>query len=436
MRIIALQSENVKRLRAVSIKPDGSMVVIKGQNGAGKSSVLDSIAYALGGEKLCPPEVIRRGQESAEVTLDLGDFIVTRRWTAGGSTLAVKSREGARYPSPQTILDKLVGKLSFDPLAFTRAKPVDQVETLRKLVGLDFTIIDLERERLYDERTVVNREVAIIKGALARMPEVDAPDHPVSVAELLSEQEKRLTVQKKIEDAQRAAKEATRKREQAHARVKESEERIAMLERQLSTARGQLTADTEAFVAAEQAEDAAGGACMQLEAPDLDGIRAQLREAEGTNEKVRAKKVRAIDEKKLAAKEADSKDLTTKIEAVDARKAASLADAQFPVEGLSFTDDGVTLNSLPLEQASAAEQLRVSIAIGAALNPKLRVILVRDGSLLDEKSLVLLAETAERLNLQVWVERVSGGREPGVVIEDGQVQESLPMPAEVAPNAT
>jgi hypothetical protein len=88
MKIIALQSENVKRLKAVHIKPDGSMVVIRGDNGAGKSSVLDSIMYALGGTALCAPQVIRNGQEHAEVTIDLGE---SRRHRGGGPRAARRS---------------------------------------------------------------------------------------------------------------------------------------------------------------------------------------------------------------------------------------------------------------------------------------------------------------------------------------------------------
>lgn len=99
--------------RAVRIAPSPSgAVVIKGENGAGKSSVLDSIAYALGGEKLCPPQVIRKGARSATVRVDVGDLVVTRKWTAGGSRLEVV---GTKYQSPQAILDRLVGSLSFDP---------------------------------------------------------------------------------------------------------------------------------------------------------------------------------------------------------------------------------------------------------------------------------------------------------------------------------
>jgi hypothetical protein len=132
LRIVALQAENFKRLRAVHIGPNGSPVVsIVGQNGAGQVQLP---RRDLGGARRRegePGVPIRRGAETAEVTVDLGEFIVVRRWTAKGSTLTVKSRDGMKYPSPQKMLDKLVGKLSFDPLAFTRAKPAEQVETLR-----------------------------------------------------------------------------------------------------------------------------------------------------------------------------------------------------------------------------------------------------------------------------------------------------------------
>src|SRR5216684_2951230 len=104
LKIVSLVAENFQRLRAVAIHPDGSPIVrLAGRNAQGKTSVLESIAATLGGERLCPAVPIRRGEDHAEVTVDLGDVIVTRRWTAGGgSALWVKSREGARFPSPQS----------------------------------------------------------------------------------------------------------------------------------------------------------------------------------------------------------------------------------------------------------------------------------------------------------------------------------------------
>ena len=121
MKIISLTAENVKRLRAVEITPDGNVVTITGRNAQGKTSVLDAIWLALGGGAASKGTIrpIRDGEEKASVRLDLGDLVVTRTWTGDKTALTVTAADGAKYTSPQGILDALVGRLSFDPLEFT-----------------------------------------------------------------------------------------------------------------------------------------------------------------------------------------------------------------------------------------------------------------------------------------------------------------------------
>ena len=149
MRIVRLQAENVKRLRAVEIAPDGNVVVIAGRNAQGKSSVLDAIWMALAGgsgaKETSRP--ISDGEERASVVLDMGDIVVTRRWTSSGTTLEVTSPDGARYPSPQSLLDGLLGRLSFDPLAFAQQDPKGQLATLLSVVDLPFDPAELDTER-------------------------------------------------------------------------------------------------------------------------------------------------------------------------------------------------------------------------------------------------------------------------------------------------
>jgi recombinational DNA repair ATPase RecF len=129
MRIIQLTAENFKRLRAVQIKPDGNIVQITGRNAQGKTSCLDAISTVLGGAGQTCRAPIRKGQEKAKIICDLGDLTVTRTFTAtGGGTLTVANKEGARFTSPQAVLDKLVGRLSFDPLAFSRMDSNHQLE--------------------------------------------------------------------------------------------------------------------------------------------------------------------------------------------------------------------------------------------------------------------------------------------------------------------
>ena len=189
--IVKLTAENVKRIRAVEISPQGNLVVIGGRNAQGKSSVLDAILYGLGGAKMLPDVPVRRGMKALAVGLDLGELVVTRTRTAAGSaTLVVKPKAGKPLGSPQAVLDKLTGGISFDPLNFTRLLPHQQAETLRQLAGLDFTTADAAKQKLYDERLVLGRELKAAEARLdATIPcDNGVPDTEVSAAEILVEQ--------------------------------------------------------------------------------------------------------------------------------------------------------------------------------------------------------------------------------------------------------
>lgn len=419
MRVVELKVANVKRLRAVAIKPDGSIVQITGRNGQGKSSVLDSILYALGGKGAQPSAPIRRGAEKASVALDLGDLVVKRTWTASGGTyLSVESKNGATFKSPQAILDKLAGSLTFDPLAFTRMKPAEQVETLRRITGLDFADLDRHRAKAFEERTGINRELAADKATLGNTPEVEAPDHEVSLTQLTGEHTEAAGILRR-NDQQRTQAATLRHHVEAQTRHVED------LERQLAEARAKLDS-------VKSQSEAADLAVAKLVDPDLTAITQKMRDAEATNQRVRAKQFR----KKLVARVAElaqkSNALTVALDNIDATKQQMLAAAKMPIDNLSFSADGVTYNGIPLEQASSAEQLRISVAVGLALNPTLRVMLIRDGSLLDKASMQLLAEMADANDAQVWIERVTDGEKVGVVIEDGAIQEApseTPAPA-------
>jgi hypothetical protein len=144
MKILSLQAENIKRLRAVEISPDGNLVEITGENGQGKTSVLDAIWWALAGSKPIQAAPIRKGAESGHITLNLGEMVVRRsfRLKDGGeytTSLSVESADGARYQKPQDILNGLLDSLTFDPLHFARMQAREQFDALRKFVpGFDF----------------------------------------------------------------------------------------------------------------------------------------------------------------------------------------------------------------------------------------------------------------------------------------------------------
>lgn len=446
MHIVELRAENVKRLKAVRIEPDGRMVTLTGRNGQGKSSVLDSIMYALAGKAAQPVQPVRRGAERAEVVVRLDDGKTVRRtWSAhGGTALAVESPDGARYPTPQKLLDELVGELSFDPLAFCRLHPRDQASTLKRLAGIDLADLDARREATFNERTITNRELKTAEAQLAGLPEIDAPNTEANITAIIGRQTEAAAILKANNQA-RAAVDQLRGRihngeehiaqlEQQQAdQAKTDAETIARLEKQLDEAKDAAAhheqehqaakAKAESLLAQIRADLAAAEANVAaLVDPNLEAINAELRQAEETNRQVRAQKDRQAKAAAVAELRAKSEGLTQQLADIDRQKAETIAAAKMPVAGLGFDDNGVTLNGLPFEQASQSQQIQASAAIAAALNPKLRVMLIRDGSLLDRDSLAILAEMAESQDMQVWLERVTDGQPVGIVIEDGEIK--------------
>lgn len=428
MKILKLSAENIKRLSAIEINPDGSpVIVIGGKNGAGKSSVLDAIAMALGGKDLIPGKPIRRGQRHAKVVVDLGDIVVTRTFTeSGGGSLKVSNREGANYTSPQAMLDNLIGRLSFDPLAFERMEQDKQLVTLRRLVGLDTNDLDLAIKAAYDERTAVNRLVKQLEGQLAGITHYrDVPAELISIAALTVELDNAEATRRVMDSATSAYRERVRDHENACEATKRDVQSLERLRQQIQQLETQIDLDrqAEARAAAAVEEATQQGSAARAALVDAAPIRSKIAAADEINTKVRSNTARVAVEKNLAEQRRASQVLSDKIADLAQQKKARIESAAFPVAGLGCDDDGVTFDGLPFEQASQAQRLRVSVAIGLALNPRLKVLLVREGSSLDSDSLRLLTEMAEGAGAQVWLEKVAESRDGvSVLIEDGAIK--------------
>lgn len=428
MKILKLTVENIMRISAVEIEPTGNVVVIGGNNGAGKSSVLAAIEMALGGKDHAVEQPVRAGEERGRIVVNLGEIEVERVFTAGGTKLVVRAASGAVFPSPQGMLDALVGKLAFDPLMFARSKEKEQAETLRRVVGLDTSAIDQERAAAFARRTETNREVERLKMHLAGIgePAPDTPDVEPDPAELVRQRD---ALMKRNADRQVlivAPSAAAARRTQAEQRRDAAREDIDRLVNALELAKNELgRRETElgrTREAYDEAVAASGKAVLELEdSGDLDN---RIATCQATSVAVRLKKARHLALTQCDVVTRSAAALTKSIEECDERKRAAVAALKFPVPGLALGEGCVMLNGIPFSQASSAEQLRASVAVGMSLNPKLRVMIVRDGSLLDDNGLELLAALAQEHDAQVWVERVSKGKECAFVIEDGHVREA------------
>lgn len=393
MRVIELRVENFKRLRAVQVQPDAHVVTVTGANGQGKTSLLDAVWFALVGRAGSGQQLVRQGESRAVVQVNLGDLIVTRTWTqkSGTGNLTVTSADGTKYPTPQSVLDQLIGQLTFDPLAFASADEKQQLSMLLSVVKLPFDPNDIARQRqlAYDERTVVNREVKRFQVALDSLPPAPAgaPDDEIPVSQIGEE----------------------------YAQLSQKLQRYQQLQ--------QRYADLQRELQAVYAE----GVALKNELPanpeeHIAQLGEQLRTADAVNLAVRQKRERSriLEERTRVSAAADA--LTKRIEELDRTKRDGIRSAEMPVSGLSFDENGVLFNGVPFKQASQAERLRTSVAIAMAMNPNIRIIRITDGSLLDSHNMEIIRGLAATNDFQVWIERVDETGTYGIIIEDGTVK--------------
>ena len=416
MKIIELFGENVKKIIAVRIRPKENTVIISGANGAGKTSALDLIWYTLGGGDSLKntPQPIRKGQtkaraitvlaeptEEEELAIENGEnvilkplFTVTRTWTEKGSYLKITNAGGETVQLPQALLDSFKSRLSFDPLKFSQMKEKDQRELLLELADIDLEIMDNEIADIREQRRVKGQEGKLISGEREEITIEDLPEEEVSIINLNDE----LQV-------------ANYENQQLMRNIEGLEEAKTELHKyELEVERMKLILQgRKDYIANHKKVDA-------------DSIRSRILEAEKTNRQIRARDRNIESDKRELNSREEYANLTSKIEELEDIKKGILDDAKMPIKGMNINATGVTYNGIPLSQLSSSEQLKVSMATAMALNPKLRVLRITDGSLLDEKSMEVIMGMAEANDFQVWVEKVSTSGEIGFFIEEGEVK--------------
>ncbi len=417
MKIIKLESENIKRLSAVMIEPDGSLVVIGGKNNQGKTSVLDSIEYALAGTSSIPSEPIRRGEKKARVVVEMDGIIVTRTFNSSGSKLVVSDKQGFTKTSPQQLLDSLTGKLSFDPLAFSRMKPPEQLKIVKELAGIDFTQLDGEKQIAYDERTQINRELKSLQAQVESIEVYEGvPKEEISSTELLHEYERKMEINRKNQkeiDLLSAIEN----------QIEKSVLDMEVMREEIRKMREKWDKAVVDFNELSLRKETQKGVIVFLRDEDTDSIHTQISQAEEINQKVRSNIKRSSLEFDLDNRKRLVESLTEKVDRIEEKKVKLISSSKLPIPNLSFDEDGITHNGLPFNQLASSLQLKISVAMGFAMNPKLKILLIRDGSLLDEDSLKMVAKMAEKENGQLWIERVGEGKECQVIIENGRVKD-------------
>lgn len=425
--LIGLEAENIKALKAVKLGFKGhSLVVVGGNNAQGKTSLLDSIAIALGGKKHEPEEVIRRGESHGRVVLDLDEVTtsdnpiglkVTVVFTKkAGRKLVLEAKDGSVFRSPQEIFDRFISRLTFDPLEFVRMDKEKQVEVVRKMAGIDFEQLDSEYNGLYQQRRDLNRD---LKGAEAVVDKIGATTQgePIDISTLISQRDQIVA--------------QNRKNDERKAKVERLGMEIAAKWVQLKEVQGQIeqlqakefALSHEAHEMEEKFNDFSGRAKL-LTWSDTTDIDRQISEAQGINALFEKNRFRNEQLGKLKSIEAQIEGIEGEMEKLKEQKKLTLSQAHYPVPGFKIDPDGCLLyQDLPFSQASGMQQIDVAIDMALAINPRLKLALVREGSIIDLDNLKRIHERVESMGGKLIMERTGKSDEMSVIITNGEIEE-------------
>lgn len=411
IKINSFELENVKRVKAVSYEPTiNGLTVIGGKNGQGKTSILDSIAWALGGAKFEPSTAQREGSYNPprlEVKLSNG-LVVTR--TGANSTLKVLDPEGKK--SGQKILDSFIGQLALDLPKFMEMSDKEKAQELLQLLGVEDELKKLEGEyqEVYSKRHSIG-QIATQKDKYAKeLPAYDdAPNELVSASELIQQQQSILLKNEENKQKRNQVLAIQTEMQTVASRIDEYQAKLdELMEKQTQLAEDYNIATT---------------AVQDLEDESTAELEEQIRSVDEINTKVRANQERQRALQEAADFNQEYEELTETIKDIRERKNKLLESVDMPLPGLSIQDGVLIYNDRQWDCMSGAEQLKVATAIVRALNPKCGFVLMDKMEQMDVDTMKEFGEWLEQEGLQVIATRVTNNEdECSIIIEDGHIK--------------
>lgn len=411
IKINSFELENVKRVKAVSYEPTiNGLTVIGGKNGQGKTSILDSIAWALGGAKFEPSTAQREGSYNPprlEVKLSNG-LVVTR--TGTNSTLKVLDPEGKK--SGQKILDSFIGQLALDLPKFMEMSDKEKAQELLQLLGVEDELKKLEGEyqEAYSKRHSIG-QIATQKDKYAKeLPAYDdAPNELVSASELIQQQQSILLKNEENKQKRNQVLAIQTEMQTVAIRIDEYQAKLdELMEKQTQLAEDYNIATT---------------AAQDLEDESTAELEEQIRSVDEINTKVRANQERQRALQEAADFSQEYEELTETIKDIRERKNKLLESVDMPLPGLSIQDGVLIYNDRQWDCMSGAEQLKVATAIVRALNPKCGFVLMDKMEQMDVDTMKEFGEWLEQEGLQVIATRVTNNEdECSIIIEDGHIK--------------
>lgn len=414
IKINKLEIENVKRVKAVSLEPSASgLTIIGGDNNQGKTSVLDAIAWSLGGNNFRPSQPKRAGSVTdpyLHIVMSNG-LVVERK----GKNSDLKVTDPSGQVAGQKLLDTFVEKLALNLPKFMEASDSEKAQTLLNIIGVGPQLADLEQNErsLYQERLTVGR-IADQKKKFADEQTYypDAPKDLISASDLIRQQQDILARNGENQRKREHLKEISAQRISATDEIVHLEEQI----RQLTL---QLAEKKEDLAKLEADEETAKKTVVTLHDESTAELEASIATVDETNRKVRANldKDKAEEDAREYAKQYE--DLTKQITEVRQKKTDLLEHADLPLPGLTVSEGKLLYMGQQWDNMSGSDQLKVATAIVRKLNPNCGFVLIDKLEQMDRKTLDKFGAWLESQNLQCIATRVSTGDECSIIISDG-----------------
>lgn len=414
VKINELLIENVKRVKAVQFEPSADgLTIIGGRNGQGKTSVLDAIAWALGGNNYKPSIPERDGAlVPPNLHIELSNGLIVER-KGKNSTLKVTDPNGNK--SGQQLLNEFVSTLALDLPKFINGSDKDKADSLLKILGIGDVLsqLDTKENQLYAQRTEVGRIADRKKKAADEMPMYpNVPKEPVSATELIKEQQEILA--RNGENERKRQDAARYERMLAETQIAFDEAKAALQK-----------AEQDCLTARKSAEDLHDESTAELE--------KNLAEIEALNIKIRANSTKEAAEIEANNLQQEYDGLTEQIESVREERSKLLDSAELPLQGLSVKDGKLIYNNMLWDGMSGSDQLKVATAIVRKLNPQCGFVLMDKLEQMDLETLREFGAWLKQEGLQVIATRVSTGDECSIIIEDGMVKGDTEAVKEKAP---
>lgn len=407
VKIVQFEAENVKRIKATALSPSANgLTIIGGRNNQGKTSALDAIAWALGGERYRPSHAQREGSVlPPRLRVELSNGVVVER-TGKNSDLKVTDETGRR--AGQQLLNTFVEQFALDLPKFMQATNREKASALLRIIGVEDQVLQLEKEEteLYNQRHAVG-QIADQKAKFAKeLPcYADAPSEPVSAYDLIMRQQDILARNGENQRMRERAAQLMQEQEELSRKIAELQERYV-----------QVCADCET----------ARKSALELHDESTEELEQSIRDIEVINEKVRINQSKAHAEGEAKRYQDQYDTLTAEIEDIRREKTELLQGAKLPLAGLSVDKGELIYNGRPWDCMSGSDQLKVSTAIVRALKPQCGFVLLDKLEQMDLETLQEFGAWMEAEGLQGIATRVSTGGECSIIIEDGYVQGSAP----------